>query len=138
MIAKSPKPRVLQLGTNWTGHNKDLIEKFKSSFEVIPVSTSDLQRDTFIANLKSGKWGDFNAIIRPVVYEGAATEPWNEDIVSILPKSLQIYASVGAGYDWMDIPLLTERGQSTLSITVPPVPSATNLDFILDLVHITP
>ncbi|OCT53272.1 hypothetical protein CLCR_10951 [Cladophialophora carrionii] len=37
-------------------------------------------------------------------------EPWDNDIVSLLPDSHNIYTSVGAGYDWMDILLLTERG----------------------------
>ncbi|EXJ63885.1 hypothetical protein A1O7_00220 [Cladophialophora yegresii CBS 114405] len=37
-------------------------------------------------------------------------EPWDDDIVSLLPNSLKVYASMGAGHDWMDIPLLTERG----------------------------
>lgn len=123
MIAKSSKVRVLQLGTDWTGLNDDLIKSFKSDFEVIPVSSADLQRKTFINNLQSGKWGNFRAIIRPVVYQGAETEPWNDDIISILPKSLQVYASVGAGYDWMDIPLMTKRGSSCLfGVTPYPLP----------------
>ncbi|ETI27783.1 hypothetical protein G647_00232 [Cladophialophora carrionii CBS 160.54] len=37
-------------------------------------------------------------------------EPWDNDIVSLLPISHNICASVVAGYDWMNIPLLTERG----------------------------
>ena len=106
-----PKVRVLQLGTNWTGHNNEAVENFLSAFDVVPVPDEDLQRRTFIENLRSRKWGDFHAIIRPVVYQGAATEPWDDEIVSLLPDTLQIYASVGAGYDWMDIPLLTKRGE---------------------------
>ncbi|KAJ9607115.1 hypothetical protein H2200_008187 [Cladophialophora chaetospira] len=110
MIAKASKPKVLQLGTTWTGHNDELVQKFSSAFDVVPVEKQDLERAIFIEHLRCRKWGDFDAIIRPVVYSGQETEPWDDDIVSLLPQSLKIYASVGAGYDWMDIPLLTAKG----------------------------
>ena len=111
------KIKVLQLGTSWTGLNNAAVERFKATFDVIPLSQEEMERRNFIKSLKSGAWGDFDAIIRPIVASGAETEPWDDDIVSALPKSLKIYASVGAGYDWMDIPLLTQRGKLTLLTT---------------------
>ena len=75
MIVKTSRLKVLQLGTSWTGHNDQLVKQFKTSFEVIPLETHELHRTTFIENLRSQKYGDFNVIIRPVVYSGTETEP---------------------------------------------------------------
>ena len=122
----SGKPSVLQLGTSWTGLNEAAVERFKAAFNVIQLPKEELERNSFIASLKSGKWGNFDAIIRPIVASGAETEPWNDEIVSALPKSLKVYASVGAGYEWMDIPLLTQRGELVLLSIEKSCSSSTN------------
>ena len=35
---------------------------------------------------------------------------WDEELVSLLPASCKVYASAGAGFDWVDTAALAKRG----------------------------
>jgi hypothetical protein len=37
---------------------------------------------------------------------------WDKDLVPLLPKSVKIFASAGAGFDWADVDVLADHGQS--------------------------
>lgn len=43
---------------------------------------------------------------------------WDKELVPLLPKSVKVFASAGAGYDWADVDVLAEHGSSFLSQTV--------------------
>ncbi len=36
---------------------------------------------------------------------------WDKELIPLLPKSCKISASAGAGFDWVDVDLLAERGK---------------------------
>lgn len=36
--------------------------------------------------------------------------PWNAELISLLPASCKIYASAGAGFDWVDVEALAKKG----------------------------
>lgn len=35
---------------------------------------------------------------------------WDEELIRLLPESVKVFASAGAGYDWVDTKSLGERG----------------------------
>lgn len=37
---------------------------------------------------------------------------WDAELVDLLPESVKVFASAGAGFDWADTKLLGERGES--------------------------
>ena len=38
-------------------------------------------------------------------------ELWDRELIDLLPESLKVIASAGAGYDWVDTKALAERGE---------------------------
>jgi hypothetical protein len=36
--------------------------------------------------------------------------PWDRELIDLLPKSMKVMASAGAGYDWVDVEALAEKG----------------------------
>lgn len=38
---------------------------------------------------------------------------WDQELISLLPQSVKVFASAGAGFDWADTKLLGERGELT-------------------------
>ena len=105
------KKRVLSLG-HVPEHNPETVKEFYNTFEVIATTKEERERFAFLEGLRTRKWGDFDAILRCFWYEGDEMEPFNTELVSLLPDSLKIHSSCGAGYDWMDIPAYTKRGLS--------------------------
>ena len=43
---------------------------------------------------------------------------WDAEMIPLLPKSLKVFASAGAGFDWADVDLLANAG------LFPPFPRA--------------
>lgn len=37
---------------------------------------------------------------------------WDEELIQLLPPGLKVYASAGAGYDWVDVFCLAKHGTS--------------------------
>ncbi|KAF4457409.1 alcohol dehydrogenase [Fusarium austroafricanum] len=101
------KPIVLQLGDDikW---NHDLHDQFKSHFEI--KRSYSMPRADFIEALKTKAFGDFFAIYRPFWNTGGEMGNWDEELISLLPASCKIYASAGAGFDWVDTAALAKRG----------------------------
>ena len=36
--------------------------------------------------------------------------PWDRQLIELLPQSMKVMASAGAGYDWVDVNALAEYG----------------------------
>lgn len=64
MASISKKPVVLHLG-NPIKFNTKIHAQLESEFTIIRPSLEERQRPAFLAALKEGKWGDFEAIMRP-------------------------------------------------------------------------
>lgn len=101
------KPIVLQLGDDirW---NHDQYKAFTAKFDI--RRSHSMPRDDFIQALKDKTFGDFYAIYRPFWNTGGEMGNWDEELVSLLPSSCKIYASAGAGFDWVDTESLARRG----------------------------
>jgi lactate dehydrogenase-like 2-hydroxyacid dehydrogenase len=108
----SSKPIVLHIGDP-VKYNLDLHERFSSQFTIIRPSVEERQRDAFMTALKEKRWGDFHAIFRPFWTTGGEMGRWDRELVSLLPKSVKVFASAGAGYDWADVDVLAEHGKTS-------------------------
>ncbi|KAL3264661.1 hypothetical protein ABHI18_000497 [Aspergillus niger] len=102
------KPIILHLGDP-IAYNHDLYNGPLSTRFTIIRDTSPT-RDAFIEALQTNKYGPFVAIFRPQFSSGTTMSPWDADLVSLLPPSVKIFASAGAGYNDISIPSLTARG----------------------------
>ncbi|KAE8423562.1 hypothetical protein BDV36DRAFT_279090 [Aspergillus pseudocaelatus] len=101
------KPIVLQLGDDvrW---NHDMYRAFQDTFDIRRSYT--MTRPEFIHTLKEKGFGDFFGIYRPFWNTGGEMGRWDEELISLLPKSCKIYASAGAGFDWVDTNSLARKG----------------------------
>ncbi|KUI55680.1 Glyoxylate reductase 1 [Cytospora mali] len=109
MTANSTKPIVLHLGDP-VKFNTELYAELESQFTIIRPSLEERQRDAFLQALRENKWGDFSAISRPWWTTGGEMGRWDQELIPLLPKSLAVFASAGAGYDWADVDVLAEHG----------------------------
>lgn len=105
----SSKPIVLHIGdpVKW---NTELFAKFSKDFTVIRPSTEERQRDEFKKALREKRWGDFSAIFRPFWNTGGEMGNWDKELIPLLPASCKVFASAGAGFDWVHVDLLAARG----------------------------
>ena len=111
---QSSKPTILHLGDP-IQHNHDIYDQLRSQFNIERPAASDLERTAFMRHLKNRTWGNFSAIMRPFWRSGNAMTPWNRELIELLPKSLKVIASAGAGYDWVDVRCLAEHGMCSLA-----------------------
>jgi hypothetical protein len=58
------------------------------------------------------RYGDFVAIMKPMVEYGAEFEKLDKELIALLPKSLKLIAAGGAGFDWADHEELGRNGTS--------------------------
>ncbi|KAL4933045.1 D-mandelate dehydrogenase-like dehydrogenase [Aspergillus undulatus] len=109
MTSSPSKPRILHIGDP-IKYNHTLFSWFSSQFEIIRPPTHERSRAEFIRALKESRWGDFHAIFRPFWNTGGEMGRWDRELIDLLPKSVRIIASAGAGYDWADVGVFAERG----------------------------
>jgi hypothetical protein len=109
-MGPSGKPSILQLGDEIL-YNHELYEHVSLKFTIIRTTAQDRGRASFIQSLKDKRWGNFEGIFRPSMSDGDQMGRWDEELISLLPDSVKIYASAGAGFDWVDTGKLAERGQ---------------------------
>lgn len=104
------KPKVLHIGdpVKW---NTSLFSQFSKDFAVIRPSTEERQRPAFLKALAEKRWGDFDAIFRPFWNTGGEMGRWDRELITLLPESCKVSASAGAGFDWVDVDVLAERGR---------------------------
>ncbi|KIV79429.1 hypothetical protein PV11_06991 [Exophiala sideris] len=101
------KPIVLHLG-DAIKYNHDLYkQEFLDRFEVVRNDTST--REEFVEALKSRRFGDFSAIFRPHFQTGGEMGQWDDELIALLPNSVRIFASAGAGFNWADTEALGRR-----------------------------
>ena len=109
MVCKE-KYLVLHLGDP-VQHNPEIHNRFLSEFNIIRPSDAERQRPQFMQALKEKKWGNFDAIFRPFWNTGGEMGRWDAELVPLLPPSVKIFASAGAGYDWADVDVLAANGR---------------------------
>ncbi|KJZ72315.1 hypothetical protein HIM_08241 [Hirsutella minnesotensis 3608] len=103
------KPRVLHLG-DAIRFNPKTYEALAARYDVVRPSTPDRQRGRFKEALEQGKWGNFEAIFRPFWGTGGEMGPWDAELIDLLPAGVKVFASAGAGFDWVDTERLGKRG----------------------------
>ena len=108
-MANSTKPVVLHLGDP-IEFNPDLYSQLQKEFTVVRPSLEERQRESWLQGLRDRKWGDFQAVFRPFWNSGGEMGRWDKEMIPLLPKSLKLFASAGAGYDWADVDLLAAAG----------------------------
>ncbi|KAL2268960.1 hypothetical protein VTJ83DRAFT_3806 [Remersonia thermophila] len=91
-------------------YNPNTYAEFADAFKVIRPSAAERERGEFIRALKERRWGDFSAIFRPFWGSGGEMGKWDAELISLLPHTVRVFASAGAGFDWVDTRLLGERG----------------------------
>ncbi|KAL4805145.1 D-isomer specific 2-hydroxyacid dehydrogenase [Aspergillus unguis] len=102
------KPVVLHLGEP-VKYNQDFLDnELRARFNVI--QNDALDRPSFIKALKEKRFGDFVAIFRPHFQNGGEMGQWDDDLINLLPPSVRIFASAGAGFNWADVEALGRRG----------------------------
>jgi lactate dehydrogenase-like 2-hydroxyacid dehydrogenase len=101
------KPTLLHLGDDikW---NHDLYTELTSKFNI--VRTYSAKREEFKRALQEKKWGDFVGMYRPFWNTGGEMGNWDAELISLLPKSCKVFASAGAGFDWVDTKTMAEHG----------------------------
>ncbi|CAI7662455.1 unnamed protein product [Penicillium pancosmium] len=101
------KPTVLHIG-DAIKYNHDFYDnEFTARFNVIQATETN--REEFIQALKSQKYGPFSALFRPHFQTGGFMGQWDKELIPILPSSMRIFASAGAGFNWADTDLLGAR-----------------------------
>ncbi|KAL4737695.1 hypothetical protein BDV11DRAFT_149314 [Aspergillus similis] len=103
------KPVILHLGDP-IKYNPALYSTFSSHFTIVRPSLSELRRDEFKIALRENRFGSFHALFRPFWNTGGEMGRWDRELIDLLPKSVRIFASAGAGFDWVDTQSLAEKG----------------------------
>lgn len=111
-MSSPAKPIVLHIGDP-IKFNPELYKTFSEKFTVIRPDFEERQRPAFLQALKDKKWGDFSAVYRPFWNTGGEMGRWDAEMIPLLPESLKVFASAGAGYDWADADLLAEAGETS-------------------------
>lgn len=119
--ATPKRPVVLHIGDP-IKYNPGTYAEFSAEFEVIRPSAAERERSEFIVALKERRWGDFSAIFRPFWGTGGEMGRWDAEVISLLPNTVKVFASAGAGFDWADTELLGEKGRSSLPSPTPDLP----------------
>ncbi|EWZ82499.1 alcohol dehydrogenase [Fusarium oxysporum f. sp. lycopersici MN25] len=107
-MPSAENPIVLHIGDP-IKYNHDLYKKLESKFTIIRPSAEERQRGAFLEALHQKKWGDFQAVMRPFWITGGEMGRWDKELIPLLPKSMKVYASAGAGYDWADVDIMAEN-----------------------------
>ncbi|WYZ46621.1 hypothetical protein EsH8_IX_000846 [Colletotrichum jinshuiense] len=101
------RPIVLRLGEDIKYNHDYYRNTFTDRFDV--VANEEPDRESFIKALREKKYGDFSAIFRPHFQTGGEMGQWDDELISILPPSVRIFASAGAGFNWADVDALGRR-----------------------------
>lgn len=99
------KPVVLLIG-GLTHCNKEW-QQYSSKYVLKEFITG--QRDEFLSNCKKGEYDGVVGLYRSN-QSVAQTGPFDEELVSALPKSLKYICHNGAGYDNIDVEACTQKG----------------------------
>ncbi|KAK1762189.1 D-isomer specific 2-hydroxyacid dehydrogenase [Phialemonium atrogriseum] len=103
------RPVVLHIGDP-VKYNPETYAAFSAAFEVVRPAAAERERGEFARALRERRWGDFHAIFRPFWGTGGEMGRWDAELIDLLPGSVRVFASAGAGFDWADTELLGEKG----------------------------
>lgn len=106
----TPKPTILHIGDP-IKYNPQTHALLAQRFTIVRPSAAERQRPAFVRALRERKWGDFAAILRPFWGTGGEMGRWDEELVGLLPSSVRVFASAGAGFDWADTEAMGRRGE---------------------------
>lgn len=109
----APKPRVLHIGDP-VKYNLETYAAFSAQCDIVRPPAEERERGAFAAALRDGRWGEFEAVFRPFWGTGGEMGAWDAELIGLLPRSVRVFASAGAGFDWADTKLLGERGEPVL------------------------
>ncbi|KAG9252207.1 uncharacterized protein F5Z01DRAFT_236254 [Emericellopsis atlantica] len=104
-----PRRRVLHIGDP-VRYNLGTYAQFSAQCEIIRPEAHERERTAFLQALREKRWGDFHAIFRPFWGTGGEMGRWDAELIDVLPSTVKVFASAGAGFDWADTKLLGERG----------------------------
>lgn len=107
------KPTMLLIG-GLTHTNKEW-ESFSSKYNLKEFRTGT--RDEFLQNCQKGEYDDVVALYRSNT-SVSETGPFNQELISALPKSLKYICHNGAGYDNIDVDAVTNRGLQVSSTPI--------------------
>ncbi|KIX07408.1 uncharacterized protein Z518_02061 [Rhinocladiella mackenziei CBS 650.93] len=107
------KPAVLLIG-GLTHSNKEW-QEYGSKY--ILKEFRQGTRDRFLSNCKNGEYNDVVALYRSN-QSTSETGPFDQELVSALPKSLKYICHNGAGYDNIDVEACTQKGLKVSSTPV--------------------
>lgn len=110
-MSSSSKPIVLHIGDP-IKYNPQTYALLSQQFTVVRPSAAERERGEFMRALRERRWGDFSAIFRPFWGTGGEMGQWDAELISLLPPSVKVFASAGAGFDWADTVTLGKRGES--------------------------
>ena len=99
------KPNVLLIG-GLTHCNKEW-QQYSSKYTLKEFTTG--KRQDFLSNCKKGEYDGVVGLYRSN-QSVAQTGPFDQELVSALPKSLKYICHNGAGYDNINIEACTQRG----------------------------
>ncbi|KAK1625369.1 putative D-mandelate dehydrogenase [Colletotrichum phormii] len=105
------KPIVLHIGDP-VQYNTERYKELEQIATILRLTTEERQRETFLEALREQRWGNFSAILRPFWNSGGEMGRWNKELISLLPCSVKVFASAGAGYDWANVDILAEKASS--------------------------
>ncbi|KAF4975686.1 hypothetical protein FZEAL_7576 [Fusarium zealandicum] len=108
-MSSDNKPTVLHIGDP-IKYNHEIYKELEQKFTIIRPSAEERQRSPFLEALRQKKWGDFQAVMRPFWVTGGEMGRWDRELIPLLPPSVKVYASAGAGYDWADVDVMAEAG----------------------------
>lgn len=110
MSSSSAKPIVLHIGDP-IKYNPQTYALLAQHFTVVRPGAEERERGAFMRALRERRWGDFSAIFRPFWGTGGEMGQWDAELISLLPPSVRVFASAGAGFDWADTVTLGKRGE---------------------------
>ena len=99
------KPTILCIGD--LVHTQKEWEAWSSKYDLKEFRNS--KRPDFITRCKDGEYDDVVGLYRSNT-SAAETGPFDQEIISILPRSLRYICHNGAGYDNIDVEACTQRG----------------------------
>ncbi|KAJ5103011.1 hypothetical protein N7532_003540 [Penicillium argentinense] len=101
------KPTILHIGDPIKYNHDFYNNEFCARFNVIRATETN--RAEFIEAMRSNKYGNFSGIFRPHFQTGGFMGQWDSELIPLLPESVRIFASAGAGFNWADVDILGQR-----------------------------
>jgi D-3-phosphoglycerate dehydrogenase len=107
------KPTILLIG-DLTHANKEW-EEYGSKYNLKEFRQGTRQQ--FLSNCRNGEYDGVVALYRSNT-STSETGPFNQELISVLPKSLKFICHNGAGYDNIEVDACTQRGLKVSSTPI--------------------